>query len=180
MSLSPPKTLVDNDFDNCFWFVTGLVFVVNLWKGNKPSVLAGDVYNLQLSPYETRELEEIITKYYCQQFFNYFGRAAQIPHCLFLSKSKWNIKYTGCFLIISFFKKKYIPLTIYFICLLPGSLYLDMNASLFNALIFPLVFFPSEVRLFDVDFDGWVRAVCFFDLNFNFCLFLQWFYRSAL
>ena len=95
--------LVDDDFDNRFRFVTALAFVVNLWKGDKPSVLVGDLYDLQLSPNETMELEEIVTKYYCQQFFNYFGRAAQIPHCLFLSKSKWNIKCTGCFLIISFF-----------------------------------------------------------------------------
>jgi hypothetical protein len=28
-------------------------------------------------------LEALVTKYYCQQFFNYFGHAAQIPHCLF-------------------------------------------------------------------------------------------------
>jgi hypothetical protein len=28
-------------------------------------------------------LEETVTKYYCQQFYNYFGRAAQIPHRLF-------------------------------------------------------------------------------------------------
>ena len=79
--------LVDNDFNKRFRFVTGLVFVMNSWKGDKPSVLAGDLYNLQLSPNETRELEEIVTKYYCQLFFNYFGRAAQIPHRLFLSKS---------------------------------------------------------------------------------------------
>jgi hypothetical protein len=79
--------LVDDDFDNRFRFVTGLAFVVNSWKGDKPSVLVGDLYKLELSPNETRELEEIITKYYCQQFFNYFGRAAQIPHRLFLSKS---------------------------------------------------------------------------------------------
>lgn len=79
--------LVDDDFDKRFRFVTGLVFVVNSWKGDKPSVLAGDPYDLQLSPNECREMEVIVTNYYCQQFFNYFGRAAQIPHRLFLSKS---------------------------------------------------------------------------------------------
>ena len=31
-----------------------------------------------------KEIEEAAAKYYCQQFFNYFGHAAQIPHRLFV------------------------------------------------------------------------------------------------
>ena len=31
---------------------------------------------------QASELEEAATKYYCQQFFNYFGSAALLPHCL--------------------------------------------------------------------------------------------------
>jgi hypothetical protein len=27
--------------------------------------------------------ENVVAKYYCQQFFNYFGRAAQVSHRLF-------------------------------------------------------------------------------------------------
>jgi hypothetical protein len=77
--------LADDDFDKRFRFVTGLVFVMNKWKGDKPAILAGDLSRLQLSPDATMELEKVVAKYYCQQFFNYFGRAAQVPHRLFTS-----------------------------------------------------------------------------------------------
>jgi hypothetical protein len=80
---SENRGLADNDFDKRFRFVTGLVFVMNSWKGDKPAMLAGDLSRVQLSPDETREMEKVVAKYYCQQFFNYFGRAAQVPHCLF-------------------------------------------------------------------------------------------------
>jgi hypothetical protein len=80
---SENRGLADNDFDKRFRFVTGLVFVMNSWKGDKPAMLAGDLSRVQLSPDETREMEKVVAKYYCQQFFNYFGRAAQVPHRLF-------------------------------------------------------------------------------------------------
>ena len=75
--------LADDDFDKRFRFVTALVFVMNSWKGAKPAMLDGDLSNLQLSPDAAMELEKVVAKYYCQQFFNYFGRAAQVPHRLF-------------------------------------------------------------------------------------------------
>ena len=75
--------LADDDFDNRFRFITGLVFVMNKWKGDKPATLAGDVSELQLSPDGAMELEKVVAKYYCQQYFNHFGRAAQVPHRLF-------------------------------------------------------------------------------------------------
>jgi hypothetical protein len=75
--------LADDDFDKRFRFVTALVFVMNSWKGDKPAILAGDLSDLQLSPDGAMELEKVVAKYYCQQFFNYFGRAAQVPHRLF-------------------------------------------------------------------------------------------------
>jgi hypothetical protein len=75
--------LADDDFDKRFRFITALVFVMERWKGEKPDMLAGDIFDLQLSPDGAMKLEEIVAKYYCQQFFNYFGRAAQIPHRLF-------------------------------------------------------------------------------------------------
>jgi len=78
--------LADDDFDKRFRFITALVFVMDSWKGDKPTVLAGDLSQLQLSPNEAMELEKIATKYYCQQFFNYFGRAAQVPHRLFATR----------------------------------------------------------------------------------------------
>lgn len=41
--------------------------------------------------------------------------------------------------------------------LLPCFLYLDMDfCRPFNALNLPLMFFPSEVCLFDVNVDGWI------------------------
>ena len=73
--------LADDDFDKRFRFITGLYFVVKSWKGEKPAMLADDCSDL--SPNAAMELEKVIAKYYCQQFFNYFGRAAQVPHRLF-------------------------------------------------------------------------------------------------
>jgi hypothetical protein len=77
--------LADNDFDKRFKFITPLVFVMNKWKGDKPAILAGDLSKLELSPDAAMELEKVVAKYYCQQFFNYFGRAAQVPHRLFVT-----------------------------------------------------------------------------------------------
>ena len=75
--------LADDDFNKRFRFITALVFVMERWKGEKPDMLAGDLFNMQLSPDSAMVLENIVAKYYCQQFFNYFGRAAQVPHRLF-------------------------------------------------------------------------------------------------
>jgi hypothetical protein len=75
--------LADDDFDKRFRFVTALVFIMNSWKGDKPAMLAGDLSDLQLSPDAAMELEKVVARYYCQQFFNSFGRAAQVPHRLF-------------------------------------------------------------------------------------------------
>jgi hypothetical protein len=78
--------LAEDDFDKRFRFITGLVFVTKLWNGDKPAMLV-DLDNLQVTPDGAMELEKIVTKYYCQQFFNYFGRAAQVPHRLFSTKN---------------------------------------------------------------------------------------------
>jgi len=75
--------LADNDFDNRFRFVTGLASVMNSWKGDKPAILSGDLFKLELNPDGAKEFEKVAANYYCQQFFNYFGRAAQVPHRLF-------------------------------------------------------------------------------------------------
>ena len=77
--------LADNDFDKRFQFITGLYFVTKSWKGDKPTVLADNLSDL--SPNTAMELEKVVVKYYCQQFFNYFGGAAQVPHHLFVMKS---------------------------------------------------------------------------------------------
>jgi hypothetical protein len=79
--------LADDDFDKRFCFVTGLVFVMRSWKGEKPSILVIDPDDAQLTPDGAKETEKVIARYYCQQFFNYFGRAAQVPHRLFATNS---------------------------------------------------------------------------------------------
>lgn len=76
--------LADNNFDNRFRFITGLVYVMHSWKGDKPPVLANP-FDSQLTPDACVETEKVVAQYYCQQFFNYFGRAAQVPHRLFVT-----------------------------------------------------------------------------------------------
>jgi hypothetical protein len=73
--------LACDDFDERSRFVGALISVVKSWKGDKPAMLAGDLSNLSRNA--ALELENVVAKYYCQQFFNYFGRAAQVPHRLF-------------------------------------------------------------------------------------------------
>jgi len=73
--------LADDNFDERFRFITGLFFIMKSWKGDTPAMLADDLSDL--SPDAARELEKVVAKYYCQQFFNYFGGAAQVPHRLF-------------------------------------------------------------------------------------------------
>ena len=85
------RGLADNDFDKRFGFVTALVFIMNSWTGDKPAMLVSNLSEMQLSPSRAMEfkLEGVVAQYYCdrdrdcQQFFNYFGRAAQVPHRLF-------------------------------------------------------------------------------------------------
>ena len=77
--------LAGDDFDKHFWFITGLYFIMKSWKGDKPIMLADNLSDL--SPNTAMELEKVVAKYYCQQFFNYFGCAAQVPHRLFVMKS---------------------------------------------------------------------------------------------
>jgi hypothetical protein len=60
-----------------------MVQIMSAWKGTKPAIFG--VAHHSLLDEQATELEEATTKYYCQQFYNYFGRAAQIPHRLFLN-----------------------------------------------------------------------------------------------
>jgi hypothetical protein len=76
--------LADDDLIKRFPFVVELLHVMKSWRGDKPAILSMSMDNLRKSTRQTAILiEETIAKYYCQQFFNYFGRAAQIPHRLF-------------------------------------------------------------------------------------------------
>jgi hypothetical protein len=66
-------------------FILPLVRVMQSWKGEKPTIfdLAARSYQ-EIPRCDALEFEVAATKYYCQEFFNYFGRAAMVPHRLFL------------------------------------------------------------------------------------------------
>lgn len=65
-------------------YITYLVRIMQSWTGDKPAVFSlANRSPSDLSSDQGKQLEEAATKYYCQQFFNHFGRAAQIPHRLF-------------------------------------------------------------------------------------------------
>jgi hypothetical protein len=73
------------DIEERIPFIVRLVRVMQSWKGDKPPIF--DIVTLsfqEISGTQATELEEAMTRYYCQQFFNYFGRAALVPHRLFM------------------------------------------------------------------------------------------------
>jgi hypothetical protein len=76
--------LAGHDVEERLPFVLALVRVMQSWKGDKPPVfqLAALSFH-EISAGRATELEEVATKYYCQKFYNYFGRAALVPHRLF-------------------------------------------------------------------------------------------------
>jgi len=59
-----------------------MVQVMKAWKGTKPTVF-GLVDQQTMTDQQAKDLEAAATKYYRQQFYTYFGRAAQVPHRLF-------------------------------------------------------------------------------------------------
>ena len=66
-------------------FILSFVRVMQSWKGNKPLIFNLATRSYQEIPQsQANGLEEAATKFYCQQFFNYFGRAALLPHRLFM------------------------------------------------------------------------------------------------
>jgi hypothetical protein len=77
--------LAADDIEERIPYIFSFVRVMQSWKGDKPPI-----FNLVAQPYQevppsqASGLEEAATKYYCQQFFNYFGRAALLPHRLFM------------------------------------------------------------------------------------------------
>lgn len=74
-----------NDIEERLPFIFCLVRVMQSWKGDKPPI-----FNLSTRSYQeirgsqATEFEEAATKYYCQQFYNHFGRAALVPHRLYM------------------------------------------------------------------------------------------------
>lgn len=78
--------LAGDDLDKRFPFITALVLVMKSWKGDKPIVFNSPVENFcRFTRKEVLHVEKVVTEYYCQQFYDYFGRAAQIPHRLFVT-----------------------------------------------------------------------------------------------
>jgi hypothetical protein len=78
--------LAADDIEERLPFVLSLVRVMQSWKGDKPPVfnLAARSFQEISGSQEATGFEEAAAKYYCQQFFNYFGRAALVPHRLFM------------------------------------------------------------------------------------------------
>jgi hypothetical protein len=76
--------LAANSLNERHLFIMALVLVMKSWKGDKPVIFDAPVDNFCNFTQQGREqLEKVVARYYCQQFFDYFGRAAQIPHRLF-------------------------------------------------------------------------------------------------
>ena len=73
--------LAADDLHDRLPYLREVVRIMMAWKGSKPT--AFDRADLPLDDHHTKELEDIVAKYYCQQFYDYFGCAAQVPHCLF-------------------------------------------------------------------------------------------------
>jgi hypothetical protein len=67
--------LAADDLHDHLPYLQEVVRVMMAWKGSKPT--AFHHADLPLDDHQAKEHEDI------QQFYNYFGRAAQVPHCLF-------------------------------------------------------------------------------------------------
>ncbi|KAF9033872.1 hypothetical protein BJ165DRAFT_1318108, partial [Panaeolus papilionaceus] len=82
-SLDPPNSgLAADDIKSRLPFLLILASLMNSWKGEKPPILAiGRRRSIEgISLQEAHQLEQAVASYYCQQFYNYFRRAALIPH----------------------------------------------------------------------------------------------------
>ena len=79
--------LAAHDIEEHLPFILRLVCVMQSWKGDKPPIfnLAAWSYH-EIPGNQALMLEDAATKYYCQPFFffDYFGCAALVPHCLFM------------------------------------------------------------------------------------------------
>ena len=73
--------LAADEPQECLPYLQRMVHVMMAWKGSKP--LSFNLADQSPVGQQATELEEVATKYYCQQFCRYFGRAAQVPHRLF-------------------------------------------------------------------------------------------------
>jgi hypothetical protein len=73
--------LAAEDIRDHLIYLWHMVHIMDAWKGAKPAVfgLANRAPQL-ITDRQAKDLEDAATKYYCQQFYSYFGHAAQVPH----------------------------------------------------------------------------------------------------
>ena len=65
-------------------YLKRMVHIMDAWKGTKPAVFGLAKNSPQIiTDQQAKDLEDAVTQYYCQKFYSYFGRAAQVPHRLF-------------------------------------------------------------------------------------------------
>lgn len=77
--------LVANDWRERLPFILALVNVMSSWGGSKPMVFQYRLHGVeQFSQDRALELEREAAVFYTQTFYNYFGRASIIPHCILL------------------------------------------------------------------------------------------------
>jgi hypothetical protein len=83
---SENRGLAADAFNKRFHYIVNLFLVMKAWKGKQPAIFGASEDTVrEFTQTAAMGFEKVVVKYYCQQFFNYFGRAAQIPHRLFRS-----------------------------------------------------------------------------------------------
>jgi hypothetical protein len=84
---SSNRGLAADDLGERFACIRALFLVMKSWRGDQPKIFEASEENVRnFSKQAALSFENLVAKNYCQQFFNYFGRAAQIPHRLFATK----------------------------------------------------------------------------------------------
>ncbi|PPQ71579.1 hypothetical protein CVT24_006434 [Panaeolus cyanescens] len=82
----PNAGLAADSFRDRVPYLRTLARIMSRWKGEKPHIFNFELEmhskepNEDIPHYRASNLEHEVAKFYCQQFFNYFRRAAQIPH----------------------------------------------------------------------------------------------------
>jgi len=89
--------LVTNDWRERLPFILAFVGVMSCWEGLKPKVFDYWLHRVkELSQNQALELEHEAACFYMQTFFNHFGWASLIPHCILRAPVIWSL----CFFII--------------------------------------------------------------------------------
>jgi hypothetical protein len=79
------RGLASNNATERLPYLLQLAKLMSSWEGDKPAIFALHERTLResISLAQIADLERAVARFYCQTFYNYFGRAAQIPHRLF-------------------------------------------------------------------------------------------------